>query len=53
MLEKAVKDRERPNRNTTERSGKTVSDPQRPIKTYKNRVSETETSSIPATLKDP
>ena len=32
MLGKTVKDRERPNGNTTERSAKTVSEPQRPIK---------------------
>ena len=53
VLGKTVKDRERPNGNTTERSAKTVSDPQIPTKTESLRVVEIETSSIPATLKDP
>ena len=39
--------------NTTERSVRTVSDPQRSSKTGSLRVAEIETSSVPATLKDP
>ena len=40
---KTVNNRERPNGNTTERSAKTVSDPQRLTKTESLRVAEIET----------
>ena len=40
VLGKTVKDRERPNGNTIERSAKTVSDPKRPTKTGSLRVAE-------------
>ena len=47
---KTEKDRERPNGNTTERSVNTLSDPQ---KAESLRITEIETSSVSATLKDP
>ena len=52
VLGKTVNDR-KDQMETTERLAKTVSDPQRPAKTESLRVAEIETSSIPATLKDP